>query len=259
MKKAKKISIILAMILIVAGIAVSAAAFAVIDGDFTRLTVMVEKTYPVEEPFDNVFVHSEFTNVEFKPSENGKCYVVSNQYQNLDTTVEIQDNTLQIRQTDNRKWHDSIGFFFADPIITIYLPETEYEDLSIGMVNGDVLVPKEFQFADAMINTIRGDVHFSAAVEHGFSSETVFGVITLTGVNAEEISCKTEQYDIYLWDCDANGLELTTVNGNVEGTLLSGKTFVVDAANGEVDVPDTTGGGTCEISTINGDVKIKMK
>lgn len=260
MKKAKKNSIILAFVLILAGVLVSAAAYAAIDGDFTRLSTAVteESTYSVAS-FDSIFINTQLTDVEIAASEDGTCRVVLSEYKNMNTTVEIQNNTLCIRQTDNRKWHEKVGILIFEPKITVYLPEGDYQNLSIGMANGDVKVSDHFSFTDAMINTIRGDIYFGAAVKNRFSSETVFGELTLVGVNAEEIICETEQYDIYLRDCDANVLKLTTVNGNVEGALLSEKTFTAHSQNGEVDVPDSTGGGTCEISTVNGDVKITIK
>ncbi len=57
-----------------------------------------------------------------------------------------------------------------------------------------------------------------------------------------------------------NGKELfiKTSTGDVEGSLLADKVFIVNTDTGEVDVPKTTSGGKCEIKTDTGDVEINI-
>lgn len=64
--------------------------------------------------------------------------------------------------------------------------------------------------------------------------------------------------DVVLDGCDADELFLKTSTGDVTGTLLSEKIFITDTSTGSVDVPKTTAGGTCEITTHTGDIRIGL-
>lgn len=57
---------------------------------------------------------------------------------------------------------------------------------------------------------------------------------------------------------DAANITIRTDTGDVEGTLLSDKIFFADSDTGDVEVPRTTSGGTCEITTSTGDIEIDI-
>ena len=59
-----------------------------------------------------------------------------------------------------------------------------------------------------------------------------------------------------LSDCDASEIFVKTDTGDVRGTLLSEKVFIIKTSAGDVSVPETVTGGKCEISTDTGDIKI---
>jgi len=58
--------------------------------------------------------------------------------------------------------------------------------------------------------------------------------------------------------CDAGEIVIETDTGDVEGTLLSDKIFITETDTGRIDVPKTTTGGRCQITTDTGDIKIKI-
>ena len=51
---------------------------------------------------------------------------------------------------------------------------------------------------------------------------------------------------------------IKTDTGDVKGSLLSEKVFVVQTDTGSIDVPKTVSGGRCEITTDTGDIKISL-
>lgn len=256
----KKTSCILAAVLIAVGILVSLVVFFAVNGDFTRLSsaILVEKTFPVEGTFRNIHLYTQSGNVELAVSETDECYVVCNMYGYMEPTVTVEADSLVFTLLDNMEWNDHIGIYFDTAKITVYLPQTKFENLSIGTYNGDVEVPASLLFDKVQISSIRGNVDFRAAVQKDFSAETVFGDIDLTNVNAKWISCKTEQSAIRLTDCDADSLKLETTNGNITGNLLSAKLFTTETSTGKVHVPNTESGGSCEIITVGGDVEITI-
>ena len=68
----------------------------------------------------------------------------------------------------------------------------------------------------------------------------------------------TEDFpDVRFEGCDAGELSVRTDTGDVTGTLLSGKVFLVQSDTGRVEVPKTVSGGRCEIATDTGDILIE--
>ena len=57
---------------------------------------------------------------------------------------------------------------------------------------------------------------------------------------------------------DAANITMQTNTGDVEGTLLSDKIFFADSDTGNVKVPRTTTGGTCQINTDTGDIELDI-
>ena len=86
------------------------------------------------------------------------------------------------------------------------------------------------------------------------------GDVSLERVIAEEsFSVERTTGDIELEGCDAAELWLKTSTGDVEGSLLSEKIFITNSKTGDIEVPKSTSGGRCEISTSTGDIEIEIK
>ena len=64
--------------------------------------------------------------------------------------------------------------------------------------------------------------------------------------------------DVSFEGCDAASIKVVTDTGDVTGTLLSDKVFVYRTSTGDVDLPKTTTGGTCDITTDTGDIIITI-
>lgn len=83
------------------------------------------------------------------------------------------------------------------------------------------------------------------------------GDIKLTDViAAKDFNIKRSTGDINLIACDAGEIFITTDTGDVSGTLLTDKVFICKTDTGDIDVPKTTTGGRCEITTDTGDIEI---
>ena len=86
------------------------------------------------------------------------------------------------------------------------------------------------------------------------------GDMTLANVIAEEkMTIERSTGDVKLEGCDAGELEVTVSTGNVTGSLLSEKIFIVKTDTGKVNVPESVTGGKCKITTDTGDIKITVE
>ena len=77
-------------------------------------------------------------------------------------------------------------------------------------------------------------------------------------IASEDFSIERDTGDVKIESCDAKNITILTDTGDVTGTLLSEKIFYVSTDTGRKDVPTTTTGGICKISTDTGDIKIKI-
>ena len=92
-----------------------------------------------------------------------------------------------------------------------------------------------------------------------FSSEADTGYITLSNVIASEIlSVKRSTGDVNLNGSDGSEILIDTDTGDVKGTILTSKIFIIDTSTGKVNVPESLTGGKCKVTTSTGDVKLDL-
>lgn len=152
------------------------------------------------------------------------------------------------------------------------------EDLSIKTVSGDIEVrrtnPKNLrltstsgeisvdsaQLAGSLeAYAVSGDITLTSVSCQDITAETTSGEVELEQtVAAEALRIETVSGDIDLTRSDAASAWLKSTSGEVSGTLLTEKVFFTDTTSGSVEVPRTTGGGTCEIKTVSGDIEFSI-
>ncbi len=77
-------------------------------------------------------------------------------------------------------------------------------------------------------------------------------------IAGEQFSIDRSTGDVRFDRCDAPELLIKTDTGDVRGSLLSEKVFITQTDTGRVNVPKTVTGGTCQITTNTGDIKIEI-
>lgn len=252
-----------------------------------------DETYSVNEDFSNVYISSIGGEIKLLRSDDALCKVLVNENSKISCSVRTEDDTLHIDLRDNRKWYEHISFFGFNNDIAVYFPQEAYDALHIETASSDIEVSQELSFASAEISTMSGEVDVKASISDNISINTTSGDISVENsfatevtlksvsgeINGEKINCKSisakttsgeielknvvAEYQmngksvsgsIFLDNCDADYLKLSTTSGDVRGQLLTSKTFVTDTTSGDVNVPRSIGNGTCEIKTTSGDI-----
>lgn len=77
-------------------------------------------------------------------------------------------------------------------------------------------------------------------------------------IAAETVTIERGTGGVRLEGCDAAELDIQTGTGDVSGSLLSEKVFLVKTDTGRISVPETTSGGVCRITTDTGDIFITI-
>ena len=317
MSKATKIWLITAASLVTIGVILFASVMTAYHWDFSRLSTerFETNTHEISEEFSGIKMNTDTADILFAASSDNTCRVVCYEEEKMKHSVRVQDDTLMVSAADDRGWYEHIGFSSHSPTVTVYLPQTEYESLTIQESTGDITLPKDFTFGSVdldlstghvdsrasslgriRIKTSTGDIRLqdvfageldltvstghvavmSVSCEgnvgvsvstgkteltdiscNSFSSTGSTGNIALKNVLTEEkISIERSTGDVRFEECDAGEMEIQTDTGSVTGSLLSSKVFIVHSDTGKIDVPETTSGGKCKITTDTGDIKI---
>ena len=127
--------------------------------------------------------------------------------------------------------------------------DTGKMEISNAEISGDVAVWE---------NT--GKVSMENVTCRKFTAEEDTGDLTMTNVVAkDEFHLESNTGDVRFDGCDAGTIYVRTDTGDVSGTLLTEKTFITDSDTGNIEIPRTKSGGTCEITTDTGDIQIDIK
>lgn len=261
MSKKTKIWLMAGVALVILGALLFAASMMAYNWDFTKLSTQNRETntYEISENFSNISINTDTADVEFVLSGDGNCRVICDETEKEKHSVTVKDGTLVIDIIDEREWKDYIGINFDTSKITLYLPQKEYEAVSVKISTGDIYMD-DLYASDINVSVSTGDVDITDAECKNLVSEGSTGEVYMEDVIAEEkLSIQRSTGDIKIISCDADELFIKTSTGDVTGSLKSDKVFITKVNTGDVDVPDTTAGGRCEIATSTGDIKITIE
>lgn len=281
MSKKTKIWLIAAACLMVTGGILFTGVMTSMGWDFKKLTTdkMETNEYVISEAYENITVKSGYADITFVPSEDTQTRVTCYEYENVKHTVEAKDGVLTVGVVDSRKWYDHIGIHFEKPRLTVAVPKGEYGKLTVDNTTGDVRLPQGITFGDMDISVTTGDLFLGASATGHISCKSTTGEVKMRGVRCAALTASGTTGDLEMEDvvvsgkitvtrttgdveferCDGGELYIKVSTGDVEGTLLTPKTFKCKATTGKVDVPNPSEGGLCQIKTTTGDIEIRVR
>ncbi len=284
MKKSTKISLIVAVVLILVGAIFSVTAMAMVSFDWTAFNTehFRETGFTITEDFENIEIKAVDLDVWLTESPNDDCYITTIDSKHIVTEVEVVDNTLKINRVDRRSWHEYVtfGFYEEEINLLICLPKAKYTTLNLMTSGGNVDIPKAFEFENATINTVSGNVDVNELKAERLNIVTVSGNIDLDNgiatklkigatsgnielentVATETIKIDTTSGDVSFECIDAADYEMHTASGNIEGSIVTPKQFYTSTSSGFIAVPESEDPtGDFVISTTSGDCKITLK
>ena len=250
--RGRKRSMLIAGILIVAGIVIAGTALAAVGFDFSKLSLAsyVTNTYAAEGAFRSITVNGDTEDLTFVPAEDGVCRVVCHEREDEPHRVTVADGTLTIEKANGLNWHFfDFGFLKEGPSVTVYLPEKAYQALSIRMDTGDVKLPADFSFDSADIHLSTGDVECAASVAGQLTVRTSTGQIRLSDLAAAGISLTTS----------TGGIRGANVQcqGSVEIKVSTGSTTLENVTCGSLQSTGSTGGMTLKGVTASGAITLR--
>ena len=136
---------------------------------------------------------------------------------------------------------------------------TSPEALTVESTSGKILADSVAVSTAFCCKTVSGRQEISNLTCRSATVYSTSGsVIASDLMAAESIRMETVSGSIRLTECDADTLWLKTVSGSVTGTLRTEKKFVANTTSGAIRVPDTVGGGVCEVKTVSGSIRLDV-
>ncbi len=237
----KKVSLVLAGIAVIVGLALFAGAFLAVGSDLSKLGTAIYETntYPVDGAFHTIEIKTKESDVVFRPSEDGSCSVVCTERNKVFHTVSAENGILKISETDERAWFDHLTFFPKPVSITVNLPSAEYEALRIECSTGDVSLITPFTFEDVGIRTSTGDIRIE---------EICAGQIRL--------SVSTGKVELSSVSCIGT-VSVRAGTGNMKLTDLTCQHAVLNSSTGDLTLKDVVASDTLTIESSTGGVRFE--
>ncbi len=258
MKSSKKIAIIVVVAVITIGIVLSTCAMFAMGFDFTKLnTVSFEtNTYSIDNEFTSISVNGAECDIRLIPSEDEICKVVCQESDKISHTVDVKNNKLMIERRDNRKWYEYIGIYWGRMEISIYLPQGEYEELYALNLSGDIVIPENFTFGTADIQSTSGNVSFEATVSGELSAKTTSGDVYIGNAAPGKLTAVSTSGNITVKNVVSQGsVQAEAVSGDIELSGVRCQNISVSTTSGDVDVSDTVTSESIQAESVSGNLE----
>ena len=235
MKKTVKV----AVALLIAGVVLALAGFAMAGFDFGNLNTggaLVERQYEAEGDVVELVVADRNADIVITPSEDGKARLTCWENEEMAYDIREEGGRLYIEKIEQRQ--NGLGAWFGFHLngkLEIELPAGAHVDISNG--NGAVRVdggdagvsfptvtiatdngPIELRGVEAKVINLQND-NDSVSAENVTADtlrvETDNGSIDLNGVQADDISLRTGNDNVRMESVEADALEAVTDNGDV--------------------------------------------
>jgi len=142
--------------------------------------------------------------------------------------------------------------------------EIELESLSAGALDlststGEIEASTVACAGDVSVRVTTGKAELENVTCKSFTSNGTTGDLSLENVTvAEKMAIVRDTGDVRFSRCDAGEVEITTDTGHVKGSFRTDKIVWAKTDTGRVNVPKSTVGGRCEITTDTGSIHVEI-
>ena len=251
MNKKTKTWLIIGAILILVGVLLFAGAMTALKWDFTKLSTTNYKSnsYDIGDEFTDISIETDTSKVEFFTSNDNTTHVECHEQDNVEHDVFVENNVLNIKLNDTRKWYEHIGIGFGKSTIKIYLPAEQYAKLVIETDTGDINIPKDFKFESINISASTANITNLASTSEDITIKTSTGDILTESASAGSIDLSVSTGDVTLSDVECTG--------DVKIKVSTGKTFMTNVKCESLNTSGSTGNVILNKVIINDKLSIK--
>jgi DUF4097 and DUF4098 domain-containing protein YvlB len=173
------------------------------------------------------------------------------EFARMDIHQNTGDVTCQASVADTMKIKSSTG--------CIRVENVNVGCMELSVTTGNIITTNVSCSGDMHVRVSTGKTSLTSVSCKNLTTDGNTGDIVLKNVVAEKkLTIERSTGYVKFEGCDAAEILVKTDTGDVTGTLLSEKVFLCRTDTGRVDVPKTTTGGLCEITTDTGDIRLTI-
>ena len=142
----------------------------------------------------------------------------------------------------------------------IHVENISAGSLELSLSTGKMTVSNVECSGDLTITASTGKTRLTDVKCKNLISNGTTGGISIKNVIAtEKFHIVRNTGDVTFEHADAAEIYVKTSTGDVTGSLMTQKDFIVASSSGKIDVPNTSGIGKCQISTSTGDIILTVE
>lgn len=228
------------------------------DSGFAGLfgTEGVETEANVTEDFSKIDISTDTADISFVQTSDGSCKVVSNDKKNIKYSVKSEDGILKINSVDERRWYEHV-LNFTKASLTVYLPKSKYDSLTIKEDTGDINVPTYFEFLNADIKLSTGDVNYCAKTLESLTVKSSTGNIKIEGENEGTVTAEASTGKIYVNGAICAGdINVKVSTGDVIVSNSSCKGLISNGSTGDFKAENVTATENVQIERSTGKTEL---
>jgi len=208
----------------------------------------------IEEEIKNFEFDTNTASVELAKANDGQGLVVCEEREKVYHEVTVKDGLLKIKTVDARRWYERwfFNFDFRPMKITVYLPETDCENLNYVSSTGSLDIASEFTFTGVKATASTGSIKINNHVTGDIEAKASTGSVSINNATAANLKAKASTGSVTVKNTEIAGevnLEASTGSVNVENLKCShfnAKTSTGTFTGTEIEV---TGDASIEGST----------
>lgn len=276
MNKTTKTIVIIAAVMIVAGMALCIIAFSTADWNINKLYSLVnayddpqykEQEYHIPAiGLNHLEVDIVSDNVIILPHTENDIRVICRDTQYYTYRVETSGSTLYIDYYKPDSW---LGFINLIPRITpanveIWLPETFFTggNIDLELISGDISM-ENIRGNILHAETVSGNIKMNSCHIGQISWDTVSGETIFTDCTGVVPKGETTSGDIQIRDCAFNRMILHTVSGDIKAALLGeSQDYRIETKSISGDIKKDRGNAQAEqliyLETVSGDIDLQF-
>lgn len=256
-----KATLIIASILLVAGLILGVVGLTLNGFDFEEMNTMkrIQNTYVIEDTFSHIAIEASIAKIEIVPATDGVCRVDCEEKDKLYFTVSVSGDTLCIDLVNDAKWYDFIGVNAGNVSATVYLPEQAYASLRVNNSTGNTTVQSGITFESATVENTTGAFRFSGNVTNALSAKVSTGSLALTNATVGgNLTLESSTGSIQISNVSVGGkISLETATGSAKMSTVTCDTLTLVYKTGSTTLTDVTVNGHAEIKGTTGSLRFE--
>ena len=217
----------------------------------------VTNEYVLEEDADNISIDVSTANVHFEKAEDDKIKVVCTEKEKVYHSVSVSNKLLTIKQIDERKWYQKYLFNFnwRSMDIAVYLPETDYSDVTIDTNTGNISIPKDFTLANMALESDTGNMTINSKASGDIDIKVHTGNVRLTDVDGNSLKFKSSTGNLNCKNAEIKGaIDCTSSTGDLRFENVKALSSKSNTSTGDVIIVNTVVDTHMEVKTSTGAV-----